>query len=121
MDAAADRASIRIADSDISEPRIRGAVALWFSGVVFVAFVGYYGLLCFRHQGWGGDFQMYNAGISQLYRNFLEPLHEAMDAPGSQSTTYTFYVVVLAAFGKALGATPYRVLEVAGAFNLLAY
>ena len=121
MDAAADRTSTCSADSDDTEPTIRGAVARWFSGIVFAAFLGYYGLLCFRHQGWGGDFQMYCAGISQLYRNFLEPLHEAMDAPGSQSTTYTFYLVVLAAFGKVFGATPYRVLEVAGAFNLLAY
>lgn len=121
MDAAADRTSIRSAESDLPEPTIRGVVACWFSGIVFATFLGYYGLLCFRHQGWGGDFQMYCAGISQLYRSFFEPLHEAMDAPGAQSTTYTFYLVALAALGKAFGATPYRVLEVAGAFNLLAY
>ena len=121
MDAAADRASIDVDETDVPEPSTRGPVARWLSVVVVVAFVGYYGLLCFRHQGWGGDFQMYCAGISQLYRNFIEPLHEAMDAPGSQSTTYTFYLVALAALGKVFGATPYRVLEVAGFINLLLY
>jgi len=110
-----------IPETDTREPSFRGPVAAWLSAVIAAAFVGYYGLLCFRHQGWGGDFQMYCAGISQLYRNIAEPLHEAMDAPGSQSTTYTFYLVVLAALGKVFGATPYRVLEVAGVVNLLLY
>jgi len=104
--------------ADGSEPRLRGPVARWLSWAVFAAFLAYYGLLCFRHQGWGGDFQMYAAGISQLNRNFWHPLHEAMNVPGSESTIYTFYLVFIAALGKPFGATPYRVLEVAGLVNL---
>jgi len=105
--------------ADGSEPPLRGPVARWVSWTVAGLFLAYYGLLCFRHEGWGGDFQMYAAGISQLYRNFWQPLHEAMNVPGAESTIYTFYLVVIAAFGKLCGATPYRVLEIAGLANLL--
>jgi hypothetical protein len=100
---------------------VHDRVACVVSILIFGAFVGYYGLLCFRHEGWGGDFQMYCAGIARLYGNFTHPIHEAMDVPGSQSTTYTLYLVVLAALGKLFGATPYRTLEVAGLINLGLY
>ncbi len=107
--------------SDVTEPKWRAPVALSVSAGVFGSFLAYYGLLCFRHEGWGGDFQMYCAGISRLYQNFWRPMHEAMDAPGTQSTVYTAYLVVLAAFGKLFGASEYRTLEVAGLFNLFVY
>jgi hypothetical protein len=112
-----DRSS-EAALADAPEPRLRAAIARWVSVAVFGTFLAYYGLLCFRHEGWGGDFQMYCAGISQLYRDFWHPLHEAMDVPGSQSTMYTVYLVFIAGVGKLFGATPYRVLEVAGIGNL---
>ncbi|HWO08021.1 MAG TPA: hypothetical protein VNN80_01035 [Polyangiaceae bacterium] len=115
-------------DERAHEPRLpavgahlQDRVAFEVSAVIFGSFLGYYGLLCFRHDGWGGDFQMYCAGIAQLYRNFAHPLHEAMDVPGAQSTMYTLYLVVLAALGKLFGATPYRMLEVAGLANLALY
>ena len=72
------------------------------STIVFAAFLEYYGLLCFRGE-WGGDFQMYCAGISRLYENFLHPAHEAIDVPGSQSTVYTLHLVLVAALGKLFG------------------
>lgn len=64
---------------------------------------------------------MYCAGISQLYRDFWHPLHEAMDVPGSQSTVYTVYLVFIAGVGKLFEARPYLVLEVAGLGNLCVF
>ena len=88
--------------------------------LVFAAFVLYYGLACF-HSRWVGDLQMYSAGVAQLYRDLLHPGHEAMNAPGEQSTVYTVYLVVVAAVGKLLGITPYRALQLAGVVNLSLY
>jgi hypothetical protein len=105
--------------SEQAEPRSRGPVARDVTVLVFGAFFAYFGLLCFRHVGWGGDFQLYCAGISRLYRSFLHPMHEAMPVPATQSTAYTLYLVVVAAVGKVLGTTPYRTLEWAGVVNLL--
>jgi hypothetical protein len=62
---------------------------------------------------------MYCAGIARLYRDMLHPAHEAMSAPGAQSTVYTVYLVALAAFGKALELTPFHALQVAGVVNLI--
>lgn len=90
------------------------------AAAVFLVFILYYGLCCFRAV-WGGDFQMYCAGVSQLYRDFLHPAHEAMNVPGDQSTVYTPYLVLVAALGRLLGATPYRALQFAGLINLLVY
>jgi hypothetical protein len=88
------------------------------AGAVFVAFIGYYGLLCIRPE-WGADFQMYCAGIARLYRDMLHPAHEALAVPSAQSTVYTVYLVVVAALGKGLGLTPFQALQVAGVANLI--
>jgi hypothetical protein len=104
-----------------SHSRARRIVARAMAIAVFAAFLAYYGLLCFRHQGWGGDFQMYCAGASQLYRDFAHPAHEAINVPGTESTVYTLQLVAVAALGKLFGATPYRALEFAGVFNLIVF
>src|SRR5690606_12103806 len=57
----------------------------------------------------------------RLYRDYLHPAHEAMDAPGTQSPMYTAYLVVVAGLGRIFGATPYRALEVAGLLNCFVY
>ncbi|HVZ37468.1 MAG TPA: hypothetical protein VG963_33840, partial [Polyangiaceae bacterium] len=103
-----------------SEPRWRTAVTHVLSACVFAAFFLYYGLGSFRW-GWGGDFQMYCAGVSRLYTSFLHPLHEAMDVPGTQSTVYTPYLIGVAALGRLARLTPYHALQVAGAFNIGAF
>lgn len=87
------------------------------AGAVFVAFISYYGLLCIRPE-WGGDFQMYCAGIARLYRDMLHPAHEALALPSAQSTVYTVYLVAVAALGKGLGLTPFQALQLAGVVNL---
>jgi hypothetical protein len=94
--------------------------SLAFAGLVFGAFVAYYSLACF-HSRWVGDLQMYCAGVAELYRDLLHPGHEAMRAPGSQSTLYTIYLVVVAASGRLLGVSPYRALQLAGVTNLVLY
>jgi hypothetical protein len=94
------------------------------SGIVSVAtfswFIGYYGLVCIRPD-WGGDFQLYCAGIARLYRDLLHPLHEAIDLPSSQSTLYNPGLVGLALIGKLVGATPFGALQIAGIFNLVLF
>jgi hypothetical protein len=87
------------------------------SAVIFTSFIGYYGLLCVRPD-WGGDFQLYCAGVARLYRDLLHPLHEAMRLPSSQSTVYTPFLVGVALIGKLAGTTPYGALQIAGIFNL---
>ncbi|HTV17860.1 MAG TPA: hypothetical protein VMG12_04295 [Polyangiaceae bacterium] len=87
------------------------------AGAGFSAFVVYFGLLCLRPE-WGGDFQMYCAGIARLYRDMLHPLHEAVAVPSSQSTVYTVYLVAVAAVGKLLALTPFHVLQLTGVVNL---
>jgi hypothetical protein len=104
-----------------SEPRARAPLAKYVALTVFGAFIAYYGLLCFRHVGWGGDFQVYCAAVARLHVNLRNPLHEAMAVPGSQSTAYTVYLVAVAAVGRLLGASPYRTLEWAGLLNLLLF
>jgi hypothetical protein len=104
---------------EAAEPRWRAPVARGLPVLIFGAFFAYFILLCFRHDGWGGDFQLYCAAVSRLYHGFLHPSHEAMPVPFYQSTAYTLYLVVVAALGKLLGATPYRALEWAGVVNLL--
>jgi hypothetical protein len=99
------------------EPRGRATLAVAWSCALAVAFLGYYGLSCLRPE-WGGDFQMYCAGIARLYRDMRHPLHESLNVPGSQSTVYTPYLVFLAALGQLLEVTPFRVLQLAGAINL---
>jgi hypothetical protein len=98
--------------------RLRELSPTLIASTGFATFVAYFGLLCLRPE-WGGDLQMYCAGISRLYRDMLHPLHEAVAAPGEQSTVYTVYLVALALVGKLLALTPFRVLQVAGIANLL--
>lgn len=95
---------------------VAGALA----GSVFAAFVAYYALSCLYPE-WGGDFQMYCAGISRLFRNLANPAHEAMSVPGDQSTVYTPYLVAVALLGKTLNVTPFRALQAAGVFNVLLF
>lgn len=116
--AGAATSGIQSQPSPAAEPRGRKLAALALAFGVFSAFLAYYGLLCLFPQ-WGGDFQMYCAGISRLYRDMLHPLHEAIAVPGEQSTVYTPFLVLLALLGKAVGATPFRVLQAAGLFNLV--
>ena len=97
--------------------RLRELSPALIATACFASFVGYFGLLCVRPD-WGGDLQMYCAGISRLYRDMLHPLHEAAAAPGEQSTVYTVYLVALALFGRLLALTPFQVLQVAGVVNL---
>lgn len=111
--------NVEVLALEAPEPRWRARLAWALAILLFGTFLAYYGLLCFRHEGWGGDFQLYCAAVSRLYRNFLQPTHEAMPVPANQSTAYTLYVVGVAALGRVLGATPYRALEWAGVFNLL--
>jgi hypothetical protein len=101
-----------IGDSDL-----RAAVSKMVSTAVFVGFIGYYGLVCIRPD-WGGDFQLYCAGIARLYRDMLHPLHEAINLPSSQSTLYTPLLVSVALVGKLVGATPFGALQIFGIFNL---
>jgi hypothetical protein len=103
-------------------PRLEWRSIVWSALplLVFAAFVAYYSLACF-HSRWIGDLQMYSAGVAQLYRDLFHPGHEAMNAPGDQSTVYTVYLVAVAAGGKLLGVTPYRALQLAGVANLLLY
>jgi hypothetical protein len=96
------------------DPRYLIAVA------VFGSFLVYYGLCCFRAH-WGADFQMYCAGVARLYRDFFHPGHEAMSAPASQSTVYTPYLVLVAALGRLIAASPFRALQLAGLLNLAIY
>lgn len=121
LDPAEPHARAPLARELRAQPRARELLARYLSAAAFGAFVTYYGLLCFRHFGWGGDFQMYVAGVSRLYADYFHPVHEAMDAPGSQSTMYTLYLVLVAGLGKVLGVTPYRALEVAGLLNCFIY
>jgi len=100
--------------------RRRDLVARATAGGVFGLFLGYYGLLCFRHH-WAADFQMYVAGAARLYANFLDPGHEALPLPTSQSSLYTPYLVGVAGVGRLLGATPYRALQFGGLVNLALY
>src|ERR1051325_2273286 len=79
-------------------PQQRTLVSVALSVAVFAAFLGYYGLLCVRPD-WGGDFQLYCAGIARLYRNLLHPLHESLDLPSRESTMYTPYLVGVALLG----------------------
>lgn len=100
--------------------RWRILTAQMLAGAAFAAFIAYYGLLCFRPE-WGGDLQMYCAGIARLYRDFSSPTHEAVAVPGNQSTVYTAYLVGVAILGEVLGLTPFRALQVAGVGNLLLF
>jgi hypothetical protein len=102
------------------EPPDRALVAFVLACAVAVGFLGYYGLLCVRPE-WGGDFQMYCAGIARLYRDMRHPLHESLNVPGSQSTVYTPYLVGIAVLGRLSGITPFHALQVAGFFNLLLF
>jgi hypothetical protein len=92
---------------------VSGGLAL----AAFVAFLAYYGLLCVQPD-WGGDFQIYVAGVARLYRDMRDPLHESLNVPGSQSTVYTPFLVGVALLGKLFAVTPYRALQAAGVFNL---
>jgi hypothetical protein len=85
-----------------------------------ILFVVYFGVHCFRYP-MVGDFGRHCASVASLYRNFLHPLHEAMPVPGTQSEVHTPYIVAVAAFGRALGGTPYRALQLAGVANLVFY
>jgi hypothetical protein len=50
------------------------------AGTVSVAFISYYGPLCIR-PGWGGDFQMYCAGIARLYRDIATAASNILQLP----------------------------------------
>lgn len=106
--------------SAIPEPRLRPLVSRAVAFAVFLAFLAYYGLLCLRPE-WGGDFHLYCAGISRLYRDMLHPMHESLNVPGSQSTMYTPFLVGTALLGKLFGTTAFRALQVAGVFNLVLF
>jgi hypothetical protein len=101
-------------------PRLRIDPFTVLAAVVFAGFLGYYGLCCFRYP-WAADAQFYAAGLKQLFQDLVHPAHEAMKAPGSQSTVYTPYLVVAGALGRLTGLTPYRTLQVAGLANLVIY
>lgn len=103
-----------------AESELRAAAARTVAFTTFAAFLAYYGLLCLRPD-WGGDFQMYCAGIARLYRDALHPLHESLNVPGSQSTVYTPFLVGVAMLGKLFGTTPFRALQIAGVFNLVLF
>lgn len=90
------------------------------AGLIFVAYLGYFGLTCFRHY-WAADFQMYCAGAARLYTNLLAPEHEALALPGDTSSLYTPYLVLVSALGVLFDVTPYRALEYAGMVNLIVY
>jgi hypothetical protein len=102
------------------EARLQRYAALALAVPLFLVFLGYYGLLCLRPE-WGGDFQLYAAGVARLYRDMLRPMHEALNVPGDQSTMYTPFLVVVAFLGRSLGATPFLALQVAGIFNLVLF
>jgi hypothetical protein len=100
-------------------PRSAAAeAALGLSAMIL--FIVYFGVHCFRYP-MVGDFGRHCASVASLYRNFLHPLHEAMPVPGTQSEVHTPYIVAVAAFGRALGVTPYRALQLAGVANLVFY
>lgn len=103
-----------------AEPPLRVPTSRLLAIATFAAFLSYYGLLCLRPD-WGGDFQMYCAGIARLYRDALHPLHESLNVPGSQSTVYTPFLVAVAFLGKLFGTTPFRALQIAGLFNLVLF
>jgi hypothetical protein len=101
----------------IGHPDQRTVISALLSAAIFAGFIGYYGLLCVRPD-WGGDFQLYCAGVARLYRDLLHPMHEAIRLPSSQSTVYTPFLVGVALLGKCAGTTPYGALQIAGIFNL---
>jgi hypothetical protein len=113
-------ASEIVAEAATARTEERAFVAGVVSATIFLGFIGYYGLVCIRPD-WGGDFQLYCAGIARLYRDLLHPLHEAIDVPSSQSTLYTPGLVGLALIGKLMGVTPFGVLQIAGIFNLVLF
>ena len=88
--------------------------------LVFTGFVSYFGLVCFR-QRWSGDFQLYCAAVTRVYEDALQPSHEAVMAPASESFAYSPYLVLLALVGKLLGVSPYRALQLAGCANLVLF
>ena len=109
--------SVLVSVSGPVSPRSAAAeAALGLSAMIL--FVVYFGVHCFRYP-MVGDFGRHCASVASLYRNFLHPLHEAMPVPGTQSEVHTPYIVAVAAFGRALGGTPYRALQLAGVANLV--
>jgi hypothetical protein len=113
-------ASESIAEPASVHPDQRALVTGVFSAAIFAGFIAYYGMLCIRPE-WGGDFQLYCAGIARLYRDLLHPLHEAIDLPSTQSTLYTPGLVGLALVGRLLGVTPFGALQIGGVFNLVLF
>lgn len=83
-------------------------------------FVLYYGAVAFR-QPWLLDFHLHHAVVSELYRNFWHPGHEAMSVAGGYSTNVTPYMVVVALLGLALDVSAYRALQLAGVINMASY
>lgn len=102
------------------EPRWRTLLAGALTLSVFGAFLAYYAVSCLNPD-WGGDFQMYCAGVARLYRDLSNPGHEAMAVPGEQSSMYTPYLVLIAVLGRSLHATPFGALQAAGVFNLVLF
>jgi hypothetical protein len=82
-------------------------------------FVLYYALHIFRFQ-WIGDIHPHLAAIHSLYRNLWPAEHSVMPIDGRYSM-YSPYLVSIAVVGKALGVSPYRALQLAGATNLVLY
>jgi hypothetical protein len=102
------------------ETRVQRWAPLTLAVPVFLAFLVYYSLICLRPE-WGGDFQLYAAGVARLYRDMLHPMHEALNVPGEQSTMYTPFLVLVGFLGRLLGATPFLALQVAGIFNVVVF
>lgn len=84
---------------------------------LLLAFSLYYGLLCF-YRGWGGDIYVYVAGISEVYRNFPNLMHEATLQPADDSIVFTPYLFVVSAIGWAANITPYNILQYSGLVNV---
>lgn len=82
---------------------------LWIGLAGFVLVFGSYGFIA----PWGGDFNVYIAAVHALYRDLLHPSDVSLGVPSGNMVFYGPYEVLVAAIGKALGATPYRALELA--------
>jgi hypothetical protein len=82
-------------------------------------FVLYYTLHIFRYT-WIGDIHPYLAAIHALYRS-VWPAENSVMPVDSRHSMYTPYLVFIAVVGKALGVSPYRALQLAGATNLVLY
>jgi hypothetical protein len=95
-------------------------IELALSIILLACFVAYFGLYGFRML-WVADLRMYCAGVAELERSLLHPMHEATDAPAATTGIYTPFIVAIGVLGKIISVTPYRALQIAGVINLIFY